>query len=207
MSDCRFLQRVFCISTEVTYWQRCLVVTWLVPRETAAVSARSVYTIQPCALSCHFIQSPMHRVRASLAVTCHLYLGRNARDLSHATAVTQGRTDTGMSQCRKLTLEKTVLPPLLQRLEPATFRGRRSNHWTITAPEIYRFPNQTIKKRVRNPIALAKSWNSTSCALFPIHADSAVHTCEMSHHYICFPSSGNSVMGFVVSWRLHDASK
>ena len=27
--------------------------TWLVPHETAAVSARSVYTIQPCAMSLH----------------------------------------------------------------------------------------------------------------------------------------------------------
>ena len=33
--------------TEVVYLQRCLVLTWLVPRETAAVWARSVYTIQP----------------------------------------------------------------------------------------------------------------------------------------------------------------
>ena len=27
------------MSTEVVYWQRCLPVAWLVPRETAAVSA------------------------------------------------------------------------------------------------------------------------------------------------------------------------
>ena len=28
--------------------KRCLDLTWLVPRETAAVPARSVYTVQPC---------------------------------------------------------------------------------------------------------------------------------------------------------------
>ena len=34
------------MSSEVVYLQRCLVGTWLVSRETATVSARSVYTIQ-----------------------------------------------------------------------------------------------------------------------------------------------------------------
>jgi len=34
------------MSSEVMYLQRCLVVIWLVSRETAAVSARSVYTVQ-----------------------------------------------------------------------------------------------------------------------------------------------------------------
>ena len=43
----------FTISTEVVYLQRCLVVTWLVPRETAAVSARSVYTMQPYTMPRH----------------------------------------------------------------------------------------------------------------------------------------------------------
>ena len=41
------------LSTEVMYLQRCLIVTWLVPRETAAISARSVYTIQSCTTSLH----------------------------------------------------------------------------------------------------------------------------------------------------------
>ena len=44
------------IHPEVVHLQRCFV-TWLVPRETAAVSARSVYTIQPCTISRHFMQS------------------------------------------------------------------------------------------------------------------------------------------------------
>ena len=51
MTNCILFWRVFLISTEVVYIQCCLVVTWLVPRETAAVSARSVYTIQLCTMS------------------------------------------------------------------------------------------------------------------------------------------------------------
>ena len=79
------------MSTEVVYSQRCLVVTWLVPREThAAVSARSVYTIQPCTVSRHFMQSRIRRVQARLAVTGHLHFWQNDRDLLRATAVTRG---------------------------------------------------------------------------------------------------------------------
>ena len=57
---------------------------WLVPHETAAVSARSVYTIQPCTMSLH----------ACLAVNCHQHFWQNDSDLSRATAVTRGGTDT-----------------------------------------------------------------------------------------------------------------
>ena len=44
------------MSTEVVYLQHCLVVTRLVPHEAAAVSARSVYTIQP-STTCHHLFS------------------------------------------------------------------------------------------------------------------------------------------------------
>ena len=71
-----------------TFWnihrsglQRCLIVTWLVPRETAVVSARSVYTIQPCTMSRHFMQIHIRRVPACLVVTCHLHFWQNDRDL------------------------------------------------------------------------------------------------------------------------------
>ena len=47
LNDCSFTQRVLNIHAS-TCLQRCLVLTWLVPRETAAVSAQAVYTIQPC---------------------------------------------------------------------------------------------------------------------------------------------------------------
>ena len=39
------------------YLQRFYVVKWLVSRKTAAVSSRSVYTIQPRTMSRHFMQS------------------------------------------------------------------------------------------------------------------------------------------------------
>ena len=64
------------MSTEVVYLQRCLVVMWLVSRETAAVSARSVYTIQPCTMSRHFMQSHIGRVHA-----CHLHFSQEDLDL------------------------------------------------------------------------------------------------------------------------------
>ena len=48
---------VLWISTKVAYLQHCLGLTWLVPRETVAITACSVYTIQPCTMSRHFMQS------------------------------------------------------------------------------------------------------------------------------------------------------
>ena len=75
---------------------------------------------------------------ACLAVTCHLRFWQNDRGLLRATAVTRGWNGyRNKSQHRKLTLEKKILPPLLQGFEPATFRSRvrRSNHWAIPAPQ------------------------------------------------------------------------
>ena len=63
----------FWISIKVVYMQCCLVVTWLVPRETAAFSTFSVYTIQPCTMSRYFIENYIRRVQACLAVTCYLH--------------------------------------------------------------------------------------------------------------------------------------
>ena len=57
--------------------------------------------------------------------------------LLRATAVTRGWNGyRNKSQHRKSTLEKKILPPLLQGFEPVTFRSwvRRSNHWAIPAP-------------------------------------------------------------------------
>ena len=64
---------------------------------------------------------------ACLAVTCHLHVCQNDRDIVRATAVTRG---WNVYWC-KSTLEKKILLPLLQGFEPATFqsRVRCSNHW------------------------------------------------------------------------------
>ena len=80
---------------------------------------------------CHFTQSHIREVHACLAVTCHLHLWQNDRGLLRATAVTRVWNGyRNKSQRKKLTLEKKILPPLLQGFEPATFRSRvrRSNH-------------------------------------------------------------------------------
>ena len=67
-----------------------LFVTWLVPRETAAVSARSVYTIRPCTMSRHFMQSHKHRVQC---VFVCLHCWQNVWDPFRATPVTRGCSD------------------------------------------------------------------------------------------------------------------
>ena len=119
------------ISTKVVYLHHFWVVTWLVSRETAAVWAHFVYTMQPCTMSRHFMQSHIRRLYACLAVTCYLHFWQNDRDPLCAIAVTRGWGGyQNKSQHRKLTLEKKILPPLLQGFEPATFqsRVRRSTH-------------------------------------------------------------------------------
>ena len=111
MSDLKKIKKygAFSISIEVVYLQRFLVVTWLLPRETAAVSARSVYTIQPCTMSRHLMHSHIRKVHACLAVTCHLYFWQNDRDMLCATAVTRGWNGYGdKSQHTKLTLENKI---------------------------------------------------------------------------------------------------
>ena len=101
---------------------------WLVAHETAAVSARSEYTIQPCTMSLH-AHSHIRKVHACLAVTCHLHLRQNDQYLLRATAVTRGcngyRTK---SQHRKSTLEK--------QNSPAAPAGIRTRDLSITNPAL-----------------------------------------------------------------------
>ena len=108
---------------------------WLVPHETAAVSAQLMCTPYNHA-PCHFMQSHIHKVYACLDVTCHLHFWQNDRDILRATVVTRGWNGyRNKSQHRKSTLEKKILPPFQQGFEPATFQSqvRRSNHWAIPA--------------------------------------------------------------------------
>ena len=62
----------------------------LVPCETAAILARSVYTIQPCTMSLHANPHIICRMHACLVVICHLHFWQNDQDLLHATVVTRG---------------------------------------------------------------------------------------------------------------------
>ena len=80
------------------HWSGVLtMLAWLVLHETAAISAHSMYTIQPCTMSLH--AKHIHKVHVYLAVTCHLHFWQYDRGLLHATAVTQGWTDTEIRVC------------------------------------------------------------------------------------------------------------
>ena len=78
------------------------------------------------------MQSHIGMVHMCLAVTCHLHFEcRMTGIILRATAITRGwKGYRNKSQHRKLTLEKKIVPPLVQVLEPATFlsRVRRSTH-------------------------------------------------------------------------------
>ena len=63
------------------------VLAWLVPHETAAVSAQVLCTPYNHA-SCHFMQSHICKVHACLAVTCHLHFWQHDPGLLRANAVT-----------------------------------------------------------------------------------------------------------------------
>ena len=63
------------------------------PHETAAISAQVLCTPYNHA-PCHFMQSRIRKVYASLAVTSHLHFWQNDGDLLRATAVTRGGMDT-----------------------------------------------------------------------------------------------------------------
>ena len=111
----------------------------MVPHETAAVLAQVLCTLYNHA-PCHLMQSHIRKVYVCLAVTCHLHFWQNDQDLLRATAVTRKWNGyRNKSQHRKSTLEKKILPPLLQGFELATFQSwvRRSNHWAIPAPMSY----------------------------------------------------------------------
>ena len=92
-------------------------------------STHSVYIIQPCtSLQCHFISKPHNSsMHVCLAEICHsLHFLQNDQDLLRATAV-KWEGGRGVNEyCnkswhRKLTLERKIVPPLLQRLRPMTF--------------------------------------------------------------------------------------
>ena len=70
------------------------------------------------------MQSHIRKVHACLAVTYHLHFWQNDRYLLRATAETlEWNGYRSQSRHRRLTLEKKLLLPFLQGLEPATGRG------------------------------------------------------------------------------------
>ena len=96
-------------------------VAWLVPHETAVVSAQVLCTPYNHA-PCHFIQSHIRNVYACFPVTCHLHFWQNDRDLLRATVVTRGWNGyRNKSQHRKSTLEKKIFPPFNRDSNPRPF--------------------------------------------------------------------------------------
>ena len=106
------------------------VLTWLVPHETAAISAHSVVLCTPynCA-PCHFIQSHIPKVYACLAVTCYLHFWQNDQDLLHTTVVTWRWTDTEIRV-------STESWPRRRKFYPATHAGIRTHDLSITSPAL-----------------------------------------------------------------------
>ena len=80
----------FWIFTEVVYPQRCLLVIWLVPRETAAFWAHALCTPYNPAPVYTFIRNHVPGVYVCLAVTWHFHFWQNDRDLLRVTALTRG---------------------------------------------------------------------------------------------------------------------
>ena len=113
------------------------------PRRTAAVSAHvlcapynhvPVYNVKSCK------DKHVYRVHLCLAVTYHLYLWQNDRDVLRATAVTRGwngyRNET---QHRNLTLEKNF-----SRCSYLNSNPRPPHHESITLPQSYSSSPQKV---------------------------------------------------------------
>ena len=97
-------------------------------------SVCSVYTVQPCAMWCHFMQSHIRRVHTCLAVT--RTVGRMTGIFCDATAVTWGwNEDRNKSQHRSWPWRQKnkKIPPLLLGLKPKTFQSQVwcCIHWAI----------------------------------------------------------------------------
>ena len=95
----------------------------------------------------HVMQSQILESHACLAAfSCHLHFWQNDRDLLRANAVTRGWNGCrNKIQHRKLTLEKKILPPLLQGFEPATCFKHESGAVTT---ELSPLPRKGYKQNI-----------------------------------------------------------
>ena len=118
----------FRISVEVVYLQRYLVVTWLVPRDIAAISVHvpcTAYSHAPVYVTIRRVHIYIRRVHACLAVTCHLHLWQNDRDPLRTTAVAEYRNESRQRKCHRE--DNSPAPP------PA---GTRNRDLSITSPTL-----------------------------------------------------------------------
>ena len=122
----------FFIFTEAVHLQRYLVVTWLVPRQNAAVSAHVLCTSYNHAPAYSVtLFGAIYRVHVCLAVTCHLHFWLNDRDLLRATAVTRG---WGVERVPKQESAQKVDPG--QENYPAASARTRTRDLSITSPAL-----------------------------------------------------------------------
>ena len=104
---------------------------WLVPHETAAISAQVLCTPYNHA-PCHFMQSHIRKVYVSLAVTCHLLAEWPGSFTCYCGNAGVERIPK-LESAQKVDPGEEILQLLLQGFEPGTFqsRVRHSNLWTI----------------------------------------------------------------------------
>ena len=74
------------------------------------------------------MQSHIYKVHACLAVTCHLYLWQNDRDLLRATAVTRGETDAEIRVSTEVDLGEAN--------SPAAPAGTRTRDLSVMSPAV-----------------------------------------------------------------------
>ena len=108
----------------MAYFQRCLLVAWLVPHEAVAVSGHVLCTPYKLA-AVYNVTSRKATYVGCVCVSCkpcHLHFWQNDRDLLRATAVTQGcKGYRNKGQHIKLTMEKKIIPLLLLGSNPGPF--------------------------------------------------------------------------------------
>ena len=82
----------FWILTEMVYLQLCLVITWLIPCETAAVLAHSVHTSVHTTMFFHFVQSLIYDTDMGICGTLvSLVNEKDARKAIVISSLCQGR--------------------------------------------------------------------------------------------------------------------
>ena len=132
------------------YLQRCLIVTWQVPRKTAAISARSVYTIQPYNHApCHvtsLMQSHIRKVRACqfscnlppallvewLASLCAVYCGNTRVERIQKERKKERKNKT--KQANQLKQQSAQKVDTGEENSPAAPAGTRTRDLSITSP-------------------------------------------------------------------------
>ena len=119
---------------------KCLVVTRLVPCETSAILGHSGYTIHPCTMWHHFMQSHISRVHAYYS---HLHFWKTDHDLLQATVVNRGQHSGGMYTEVRVSAESWPWRIKFSRCSCQDLNLLYSdnesvaldNHWAIHAPQ------------------------------------------------------------------------